>query len=618
MTLQTTHWRRIYHHWLLVILITLAGLVLRLYHLGFKGLWGDEIWTAQVAVLPARQLAAQTVPMMLANFIPGPLYYWLAHGALALFGQDQAEWALRLPSALASALAVPALYGLASTLVNRRVGLMAALLLAVSPYQVWYAQEARFYAWTVLLSVVSTWALARASQEPPRPLAWLAFIAASAANLYNQPVSALTVLLAQGGFILLSLLCQPRRVRWLAAAGLSYGAVVLLYAPVLYAVFATGYYSRQPQSVAVAQRSFFSPGLDDWQAWVADILIDMNMRFTAIGPSRWLFLALALVGIGYFVWTRRFAALAMALSFLLAVLAIFAIARPATAYIARYVLFFQPIYLLCVAAGVAGLAEGLRNHRRSRQIIPGVALAALLVASLLTVAQGYREAKINDWRAIAVYLKQQAQPGAIITGNRWFGGAFSWYWRDWSYHERCSDSDPLLLDELAAGRQLWYVLIGDTESPVSAELAAALTPLAGTAWQQPGLDYAPAFFPVSEFAARILTGGAGSNASLVFCETSQAGWTDKSYREIGAGQTVHFRLTRPTDGAHSLELVYLDRPGQLLEVRINQQPGVTIGGEGDWQTVLLPVDSANAAVMVAISAIGAESGVVSSARLVAD
>jgi hypothetical protein len=175
------------------------------------------------------------------------------------------------------------------------------------------------------------------------------------------------------------------------------------------------------------------------------------------------------------------------------------------------------------------------------------------------------------------------------------------------------------LDELAAGRKVWYVLIGDSESPVAAELAAALTPVDDMAWQQPGLDYTPGFFPVSEFAVRILAGGTGSNAGLVFCDTSQADWTDKSYREIGAGQSVSFRLTRPTEGARNLELVYLDRPGQLLEVRIDGQPDVTIDGDQEgWQTVLLPVDSANAAVMVVIRAIGAESSLVSSARLVAD
>ncbi len=619
MTQSTVRWKRPGLEALLLTLITLLAFALRLYHLDFKGFWGDEIWTAQVAAMPAAQLAEQSVPLMLSNFIPGPLYYWLGHGALAILGQTSTEFALRLPSAMASALAVPALYGLARALAGSRVGLIAALLLAVSPYQVWYAQEARFYAWTVLLALLATWALLRALQAPQRYGAWSAFVAATAASLYNQPIPALAVLLAQGIFVALMLVRHRQRGLLLAAAGLSCAAIVLLYTPVAREVLAAGYFSSQPQSVAVAQKSFFSPSLVDWSGRAVYILTDISTRFAAAGAGRWLFLALAIAGLGYFMWARRLAALALTLSFVLAALFVFAIARPATGYIARYVLFLQPIYLLCVAAGVACLIDALRGHTLSQGIVAGGVLALLVALSLLTVGQGYREAKLNDWRAIARYLDHHAQPGDIITGNRWFDGALSWYWYDRTDFAHCSDSQPLLLEEAAAGRRVWYVLIGESDSPASALLAAALRPVPVETWGQPGLDYSPTFFPVSEFAVNLLAGGSGANASVQFCEIPEPNWTDRSYRNVEVGETVRFQVTLPAASRRSLELTYFDHPAKPLAVQIDNQPSVTIGGgEGGWQTARLPVLSENAAVVVAVTGVGVEGGGVSAARLTVD
>jgi hypothetical protein len=250
----------------------------------------------------------------------------------------------------------------------------------------------------------------------------------------------------------------------------------------------------------------------------AFIFTDASTRFGAAGLARWLFLTLALIGAASWVALRRWAALAMTASFVLATVAVFAIGRPATGYIARYVLFLQPVYLLCVAAGVSFLAEVLRSHRRSQQIAPTLVLAWLVVTSLATVAQGYRAAKINDWRAVATYLDRHAQPGDVITGNYWYQSAFSWYWPGWSQFGYCAEDDPLILEELAAGRRVWYVRIGPGDNPASAALTAALHPVPVSGWGQPGLDYDPAFFPVSELAVTLLTGGSGADTGSGLCQ----------------------------------------------------------------------------------------------------
>ena len=71
------------------------------------------------------------------------------------------ETAVRFPSALMSLINVGLLYGLGSRLANQRVALLAAALLAVSPLNIWYAQEARMYVFiagaALLYALLLTW-----------------------------------------------------------------------------------------------------------------------------------------------------------------------------------------------------------------------------------------------------------------------------------------------------------------------------------------------------------------------------------------------------------------------------------------------------------------------------
>ena len=85
-------------------------------------------------------------------------------GLGAAGGRD--ELGLRSLSAAAGIATVPVAYAAARELAGRRAGLIAALLVAVSPMLVWYSQEARSYALLVLLSTASLWLMARARSWP--------------------------------------------------------------------------------------------------------------------------------------------------------------------------------------------------------------------------------------------------------------------------------------------------------------------------------------------------------------------------------------------------------------------------------------------------------------------
>jgi mannosyltransferase len=123
----------------LVAVVTLA-LVLRLYRLDFAYFWNDELFSVgwsqfSIPFLWGEGMRIETNP---------PLYYQLLHWWMAWVGQG--VFNVRLLGVLVSAATVPVVYLLGVELGGRRLGLLAALLFAIMPIEVSYAQEARGYA----------------------------------------------------------------------------------------------------------------------------------------------------------------------------------------------------------------------------------------------------------------------------------------------------------------------------------------------------------------------------------------------------------------------------------------------------------------------------------------
>ncbi len=144
---------------LLLLLITAAGAILRMLQIGSKGLWLDEAFSVW--------LGWQPVPEMLAWLLHvdqhPPLYYALLHFWMGL-GDDAAT--VRAFSAFTGTLTIPAIYLLGRRLAGRNVGLLAALLLALAPFHVRFAQETRMYTLLTLNATLAVWALVRLLTDP--------------------------------------------------------------------------------------------------------------------------------------------------------------------------------------------------------------------------------------------------------------------------------------------------------------------------------------------------------------------------------------------------------------------------------------------------------------------
>ena len=139
----------------LVIIITLIGGFLRVFLLGNKGMWLDEtfsVWLANHSVVDMLQWIVKI------DQHP-PLYYLLLHYWIALNGDT--PYYVRLLSALFGAGTIPIIYLIGKRMSGAVMGLAAAVFLALSPFNIYFAQETRMYTFLTFNAAVAIYALVR-------------------------------------------------------------------------------------------------------------------------------------------------------------------------------------------------------------------------------------------------------------------------------------------------------------------------------------------------------------------------------------------------------------------------------------------------------------------------
>ena len=127
---------------LALALITVLAAGLRFFRLGEWSFWIDEIYTISHA-----QHHFGNLELILEHIPPArnwvPISVILTAQVLNLLGVS--EWSARLVSAVIGILTIPILYFPLKKIFGNRVVLIALLLLAVSPWHIFWSQNARFY-----------------------------------------------------------------------------------------------------------------------------------------------------------------------------------------------------------------------------------------------------------------------------------------------------------------------------------------------------------------------------------------------------------------------------------------------------------------------------------------
>jgi uncharacterized membrane protein len=167
--------------WLLAAAAIVVGVFFRFYHVDQKPIWDDEVITwmhflgvserevvgaapnfrhvsdLREALHPttARPVSDVVTVMLAEDPQHPPIYYVIAHGWVSLFGDSVR--AVRTLSVVIGLLEIPCMYWLCLELFeSSAAGLIGAALIALTPIDVLYSQEAREYSlWLVCILVIS-------------------------------------------------------------------------------------------------------------------------------------------------------------------------------------------------------------------------------------------------------------------------------------------------------------------------------------------------------------------------------------------------------------------------------------------------------------------------------
>jgi len=369
---------------LIVALLTVAGAGLRLSHLGAKSLWLDEgatvalartSWTHFAWVWWHGEASLQTIYFLLMRG-------WV-HAGLG-------EAWLRLPSALFGITSIPLLYIVARKLIPAASALAATALLAFSPAAVYYSQEARSYAFAILLILLSTYFFVLAVQADRRR-DWALWTLFGIASFYTHDFAAL-VLVAQTA----SLFFKRPPVPWRRA--FVYGSLILLAAVpgLTYVVRASPenlhfvWMPRaNPKEIWHLAKFFGGSGVKvavSLALWIAGVVTIFRHRRVAENDSFW-------SGVLILLWATLPAI----------VLGLISIREPL--FLQRYMVFSLPATVLLAALGM----EALRKWR-----IGLVLVIALCAMSLPTIVRQYHKPR-EDWRAASdIVLASATQGDAVV------------------------------------------------------------------------------------------------------------------------------------------------------------------------------------------------------------
>ncbi len=159
-----------------VVAVMVVGVVLRFWTR--SDLWLDEALTVNIAKQPLHEL-----PSYLRRDGAPPLFYALLHVWMGFFGTS--DLAVRSLSGVIGIVTVPCAWLAGRRIGGRTAAWVVALLVASSPFAVYYDTETRMYALVALLTVLGFLAVARAL-ERPRPGNVIAVAVVTAALLYSH------------------------------------------------------------------------------------------------------------------------------------------------------------------------------------------------------------------------------------------------------------------------------------------------------------------------------------------------------------------------------------------------------------------------------------------------
>ncbi len=442
---------------LLLVLICLLGFGLRVYQLEGQSLWNDE----GLSVYRAKQSTA----IILANTITidgvdttdtnPPLYFLTLHFWSMLAGEG--VFGLRFLGALLGLLNIPLMFRLGKYLHSTAVGLVAAFLLAISPFHIWQTQEMRNYTLLLLFNLLSVYALFRFVFDDNRKWRWLILWGITAvAGIYTHYFGAFV--LAFGLLVVGWQLLRGQNWRRFVQArfiGLL-ALLVLVSIPIFWMGYSRFQAGKQIDFAFVPIHHLLSHAAS---AYGVGIIHGFVQPLLKTAPA----VLLATVGLGISGWRGRKITPIVLIGYLLIPIVLLVLLSAVNPLYngPRHLLMGLPPFLLLAAGGIAAL--------------PGKWRAATAVLALLVIfiQADWLEAQFSgpelvkdDIRGLADYLEQVAEAEDVIVLHDSISGVtFDYYYSGdapWTAVPALSQANTeRAIEQLAAlgqgARRVWFV-----------------------------------------------------------------------------------------------------------------------------------------------------------------
>ncbi len=235
---------------MMIYLISILGTLLRFYNNTSVALWHDEAFSALYIRYPFSEMMYR-----IGLDVHPPLYYlilrlWTTFAGDALFS-------LRLLSIIFGVLTIWAGFMLAKTAFgSKKLALVAAFFIAINPFQIQYALEARMYTLGTFLVLLASYFLLKALSRDAassRAKYWLGFTLTVAGCLYTHYYLLFSIA-ALGLYILYDIIAT-RRLKNIVPAVISGAGVAVLYLPWIKTFL---------HQISQVQASYWIPPMDRW------------------------------------------------------------------------------------------------------------------------------------------------------------------------------------------------------------------------------------------------------------------------------------------------------------------------------------------------------------------
>jgi hypothetical protein len=377
----------------LIFGIMLTGFFIRMYHLDTASLWGDEAWSVCFVQKPWAVVFDH-------HYLARPGYFLMLKLWTLAFGYG--ERTLRLPSVLFGVASIGVLYRIGTLWFDKKTGIVAALLLAFSAYDVIRCQQARGYTLSLLLFVLTLLLLSSCMRQE-KPCYYRVFGVVMILLAYTN------AFIASIGLMLVNLFyitTKGMTKRWL----LTQGAILLFAVPLLAAAVHYVHVERQYDLYCPVEYARMPLHL------VEDFCYGERVNQGGIGyygiaerpplskMFLWVFLGIIAMSVGRYTVTRWKAAkvavypevLFVLLWFLLPALVFFVVNIwiPISRWCKEAIIILPAFYLL-IALALRSFSSLLRN----------VMVALLITASVLSLRYFFSASGSESWKDITAYIE---------------------------------------------------------------------------------------------------------------------------------------------------------------------------------------------------------------------